>query len=387
MPHAVLDAAERTRVVLGVSREGIDWEAVAGEPAREPANRVHLVVLVAGGADEHLEALSSIVSQLKAPAVFERLRQARNAEEVHDALARAEADAPRREQPRVFNDLDVSALTVEQARMMAQALDAARIVIHADAIDNAGYVAALAEGVGATIVTGAPEQYAAHHKERVEVVALPARGGRRSANVKFGLLFLLSEGVVAPRDMVVNVFGVPGSGYFDSIRLSQVGQEFDVPLDLRRGHIAGDIAAHVLNRVLHVASTLAGEGREGKSIGSMFVLGDYPTVRKHTHQLIVNPFHGYPEDQRNILDPNLEETIKEYAKIDGAFVIRGDGVVVSAGTFIQGGGAVEGHESGLGSRHAAALSLSGVSSALVIALSESTRRVSLFHRGRRLLVF
>ena len=50
-----------------------------------------------------------------------------------------------------------------------------------------------------------------------------------------------------------------------------------------------------------------------------------------SRQLVMNPFHGYPEEDRNILDPNLRETIREFSAIDGAFVIRDDGVVMAAG--------------------------------------------------------
>ena len=53
-----------------------------------------------------------------------------------------------------------------------------------------------------------------------------------------------------------------------------------------------------------------------------------------SHQLVINPFHGYPEAERNVLDPRLEETIKEFSAIDGAFIIRGDGVILSAGRYL-----------------------------------------------------
>ena len=67
----------------------------------------------------------------------------------------------------------------------------------------------------------------------------------------------------------------------------------------------------------------------------MFILGDHAEVIKRSKQLILNPFHGYAEEDRNILNPFMDETIKELALIDGAFIVQGNGVVESAGCLIQ----------------------------------------------------
>ena len=48
--------------------------------------------------------------------------------------------------------------------------------------------------------------------------------------------------------------------------------------------------------------------------------------------LILNPFYGYKDEDRNILNPFMDETVKELSSIDGAFIIRGDGVLVFAGS-------------------------------------------------------
>ena len=79
----------------------------------------------------------------------------------------------------------------------------------------------------------------------------------------------------------------------------------------------------VFERLLTLASELGLEGREGRPVGTLFVVGDSDRVLAQSHQLVINPFHGYPEAERNILDPRLEETIKEFSAIDGAFVDPG----------------------------------------------------------------
>ena len=97
--------------------------------------------------------------------------------------------------------------------------------------------------------------------------------------------------------------------------------------------------------------------------------------------MVINPFHGYPEEQRNIMDPSLRETIKEFSAIDGAFVIRGDGVIEAAGRHLNAAADVD-LPPGLGARHMAAAGISDVSAATSIAISESTGTVSVFKNGK-----
>ena len=142
-----------------------------------------------------------------------------------------------------------------------------------------------------------------------------------------------------------------------------------------------DNEAEVLERVVAVATELAVEGREGKPVGCLFVIGDTSSVEKLTKPLVLNPFYGYKEEDRNILNPFMDETVKEFSSIDGAFVIRGDGVVVSAGSLIQATDIEHTLPSGLGSRHAAGAAVSVATQAIAIVVSSSTGQVTLFRRG------
>jgi len=77
----------------------------------------------------------------------------------------------------------------------------------------------------------------------------------------------------------------------------------------------------------------------------------------------------------------MDETVKEFSSVDGAFVIRGDGVLVAAGSLIH---APEYHHSlpsGLGSRHAAAAAISLASQCISIVVSSSSGQVTVFRRG------
>jgi DNA integrity scanning protein DisA with diadenylate cyclase activity len=94
------------------------------------------------------------------------------------------------------------------------------------------------------------------------------------------------------------------------------------------------------------------------------------------------------EAERNILDPGLDETIKEFASIDGAFIITGDGIVLSAGSYLRppsDADEIAELPSGFGARHAAAAGITVCSNALAITVSESTGMVSIFKNGSIML--
>ncbi|WP_297515420.1 diadenylate cyclase [Thermococcus sp.] len=141
----------------------------------------------------------------------------------------------------------------------------------------------------------------------------------------------------------------------------------------------------VLQRMLEIAIELSIEGREGTPVGTIFVIGDTRRVLKHSHQLIPNPFKGH---RINVLDRDSKEIIKEFAQLDGAFVIREDGRIVSAGRYLE----VEPKvidlmlPPGLGSRHIAAAGITKLTKAMAISLSESGT-IRIFKNGLMLLEY
>jgi DNA integrity scanning protein DisA with diadenylate cyclase activity len=134
--------------------------------------------------------------------------------------------------------------------------------------------------------------------------------------------------------------------------------------------------------VLNIACELAAQGRESRKVGTIFVLGDDEKVMQLSRQMIINPFKGYSEEQRNILNPELEETIKELSAIDGAFVIKSDGVIVTAGRHLSAALESKDFPPGLGSRHIAAAGITNVTKAVAMVISQSSGNVSVFKNGK-----
>jgi diadenylate cyclase len=138
--------------------------------------------------------------------------------------------------------------------------------------------------------------------------------------------------------------------------------------------------AEVLESLIELAVEIAREGREGRRIGTLFTLGDEQTVLAKSRPLILDPLSGHPESARKISDANLRGTIKELAQLDGAFVVRGNGIVLSACRYLDAIGSEVDVPLGLGSRHIAAANMSAVTNAVGIVVSESSV-VRLFCHG------
>jgi DNA integrity scanning protein DisA with diadenylate cyclase activity len=137
----------------------------------------------------------------------------------------------------------------------------------------------------------------------------------------------------------------------------------------------------VFEKALRLALELAYEGREGKPVGALFVVGDHREVEKYCLPGRINPFRGYTEKERNILDDSIDDSIKEIAKMDGAFVVKGNGVIVSACVTLRPAIAGERLPQGLGARHAAAAAITASTKSIAITLSESTGAVRVWRRG------
>lgn len=135
-----------------------------------------------------------------------------------------------------------------------------------------------------------------------------------------------------------------------------------------------------LEQVTLVALELAREGREGRKIGALFTVDDHEAVLARSRPLILDPLKGHPNDHKHVQDPNVRETLKELAQLDGAFVISGDGVAVAACRYLS--ASADGVELplGLGSRHMAAASITGRTRTVAVVVSESSM-VRIFDRG------
>jgi diadenylate cyclase len=140
------------------------------------------------------------------------------------------------------------------------------------------------------------------------------------------------------------------------------------------------VDAEVLKQTISLAVEIAREGREGRKIGTLFVVGDSGEVMRRSKPLILDPLHGHPDEDKQIDSPDMRETIKELAQLDGAFLVSNKGVVLSAARYIDAASDSLELPLGLGSRHMAGASISRQTSAVSVVVSESSM-VRMFDDG------
>jgi diadenylate cyclase len=135
----------------------------------------------------------------------------------------------------------------------------------------------------------------------------------------------------------------------------------------------GDTRRQTLEEIIQLAVEIAREGREGRKIGTLFVVGDVEAVLERSRPLLLDPLYGHPSELLQVDRPDLRETVKELAQLDGAFVVADDGTFVSAGRFIDVDLADPANFlPGLGTRHAAGASISGTTGAVSVVVSQSS---------------
>jgi hypothetical protein len=142
------------------------------------------------------------------------------------------------------------------------------------------------------------------------------------------------------------------------------------------------VVPEVLDSVIRVAQEIAREGREGQAIGTAFVVGDTKNVLNYSKQFVLNPFYGHQEAERQITDAGIQGTIKEFAQLDGAFLISGTGVVEAAGRCITVDLSTVDLPGGMGSRHLSIAAITRVTASIGIVVSQSGGQISLFRDGK-----
>jgi len=141
------------------------------------------------------------------------------------------------------------------------------------------------------------------------------------------------------------------------------------------------VPREVLHAVLTLALEIAVEGREGRAIGTAFIIGDPEEIFLHSHQAILNPYQGHHTSLRDIKNRDNWESVKEFAQLDGVFVIDRSGEVQAAGRYLDVTGRDVDLPGGLGGRHRATASITREIPAVGVTVSESGGVVRVFRDG------
>jgi len=272
---------------------------------------------------------------------------------------------------------------IEHAVRIAHDIKANALMVCVDVISDAGLIIdEIKKDISFIIVSREDESIPDEMKVNAKILYIPNVNLTRVGKIKIAIAKGIVQGVLKRGDKVVCLSGVPKFGYADSIFVVDVGKEFEILTSDFINDVLENVRPEVFNAVLNIALELAAQGRESRKVGTIFILGDDEKVLQLSRQMIINPFSGYPEDQLNILNPELEETIKELSVIDGAFIIKENGVLVTAGRHLSAALDSKDFPPGLGSRHIAAAGITSLTRAVAIVISESSGNVTVFKNGK-----
>src|SRR4029077_17310609 len=210
--------------------------------------------------------------------------------------------------------------------------------------------------------------------------------------MSLALLEAVASEHLRPGDHVVALYngieGVESEGApIDSLSVIHLGEHLErlSSQDLRR--LDTQVPLETLRAVVDLATEIGREGREGKPVGTMFVVGDTRKVLTMSRPLNFNPFRGYSRAERDIRDRKVREQIKDIAQLEGAIIIRRDGVAEAACMYIDAPAPKEtvAVSKGWGTRHLSAAAISKITKAVAIVVSQSSGRVVIFQNGMVML--
>jgi DNA integrity scanning protein DisA with diadenylate cyclase activity len=225
-----------------------------------------------------------------------------------------------------------------------------------------------------------PSQRAVVEAAGIPVLPLPEYDLGRTEKLKIALVSGIARGIYKEGDVVIGLLARKPATLPDSILVVTVGQEEE---DGSFGFLQAEgVSAGILDTLLELAVSIGVEGWEGRPVGALFVVGDSNKVMEKSRQLTLNPFQGYSEDDKNIMNPDVRHALHAFAVLDGAFVVREDGVVVAAGRYLNFDETQDVDVPlGLGARHMAAAGISRDTDAIAIVVSQTSGSVRVFRHG------
>src|SRR5207244_207394 len=205
-------------------------------------------------------------------------------------------------------------------------------------------------------------------KDRALVI--PAYDYSRVERVKVALVSALSQGAFKEGDLVLCMTG-PVGRTIDTMMRMRIGGSLDDRVAIEGVKLGDQFNSQVVDALIQLALQIGQEGFEGHPVGTIITIGDHTNVMEKSKQLTINPFQGLSEAERNVLDPKIREAIKNFSVLDGAFIIREDGVVLAAGRYLTASDDMVKIPLGLGARHAAAASITATTQSIAMVVSQT----------------
>jgi DNA integrity scanning protein DisA with diadenylate cyclase activity len=199
------------------------------------------------------------------------------------------------------------------------------------------------------------------------------------------VLEAVADDILAPGSAVVALYSGFDAESIDSLSVINLDEHLNrlTGRDLRQ--LETCVPLDTLKIVVDLAIEIGREGREGKPVGTLFVVGDSRKVMASSRPAGFDPVKGYSRKERNLNDPRVREGIKEIAQMDGAIIVSPDGTVEATCRYLDCSAADVTLSKGLGARHWAAAAISRATNAVAITVSQSNGTVRIFQNGETVL--
>jgi DNA integrity scanning protein DisA with diadenylate cyclase activity len=233
---------------------------------------------------------------------------------------------------------------------------------------------AFADSEVSTVVVATDDDHGAE-----QFVELPLAFTDVTGRIRFGLEGALERELVTEGDTVVCLTSIFHDDIDSVVRVQATEFTRTGLYDL---FVNSRADPAVIRDVFEVAIELGKKGQKGKRVGALFVVGDAGKVMNKSRPLSYNPFE---KSHVHVGDPIVNVMLKEFSRLDGAFVISDSGKIVSAYRYLEPSAEGVDIPKGLGARHMAAGAITRDTNAIGIVLSESDGMVRAFKGGE--LVF
>jgi diadenylate cyclase len=268
-----------------------------------------------------------------------------------------------------------------QAVKLSAAVGADALLLLLDGVTDWDRLVQLADGVKLLVAADERAQIdgAAEHGFATVVLKMP--DAPVYEKLTQALLESVADDILAPGARVVAIYSGFEADTQDSISIIHLGEHLGqlTARDLRQ--LETSVPLDTLKTVVDIAVSIGREGREGKPVGTLFVVGDARKVLASSHPTGFDPVRGYSRKERDLDDPRVREGIKEIAQLDGAIVVSAEGIVLAAARYIDASAENITLPKGLGARHWAAAAISRKTKAVAVAVSESNGSVRIFQGG------
>ncbi len=280
---------------------------------------------------------------------------------------------------------DAVASLLAAAQRVARDSNAAAIVMLSESPYDFVEIRKKLRKVRLLVASDNPDVQRAATADEVDLVPLDSSSRTRQMQLSQALIEAIADEYLESGDTIVALYSGYERDAIDSLSVINLRDHLArlTSRDLQR--LETKVPLETLRSVVDLAVEIGREGREGKAVGTLFVVGSHRKVLPLSREGVHDNFRGYPRNERELSNPRVRESVKEIALLDGAFIVSSAGVVQSAGRILVAPARGLTLSKGLGARHWAAAAITKTTPAVAITVSESNGTVRIFQDGRVML--